>query len=139
MSIFNKLFGASPSHIWSGSSLPVYPSATEIEIAKQQQAALLADYKKLMQMGASIMSGPAAYKPPPPPKVKHVGGDHPYQMFPERGSTWPSILYKDIIIPHERYQEICGRLTQEEWDAMGLDEKKEYIYLEARKLLITEG
>lgn len=123
MTVFNKIFGAAPPV-----GQPIGPNTLQQQI----------DYNRLIQMGASMMSG-VSYTPPPPPKVQLIGGDHPWQQWLDVEENLGNVsgwVYRDIFIPEVIRSSIVSP-PPSDWPKWTLEERREYIYLEARKRLIV--
>jgi hypothetical protein len=157
MSIFDNLFG----HV---SMADTGPAQTELERVRMRQEAIFnalqrvdaetkmrqqrlsqqAAYNSLLGMGAAMAGSQAAYKPPPPPAPKHVGGDHPWQPWTEPDEIHGVVqgyIYRDLFIPYvvmnDAQQEAVKELGFDGWNALTLEARKDWIYLGARRLLIT--
>lgn len=96
-------------------------------------------WSSLLGMGVGMA---AARIPVPDPAVQFVGGDHPWQAWrdtDEHHGVIEGVVFRDIFIPHFVINAVlaAARRDAPDWPRYNLEQRREHIYLEARKRLIT--
>lgn len=153
MSIFDRIFGTSRPDQAQESTASVDVMKLEMdrikklgELIRGQQVTMQVNPPTQLIPGqwsysAVGMGAASSYTPPPPPKVKFVGGDHtwaPWAEVTDANGYVEGIIFKDVFIPNNEFRLIIHAL-REEWEGMeSIQKKMEAVYLEARKRLITE-